>query len=443
MVFGDVVAWIIGLIAFFVVLAVSIGLHEYGHRIVAKLFKLEVPKFFVGFGPILFKFKNKKGEEFGVRAIPLGGFVEIQDGRATKSEEYLSLEEKVNEVHDEIDAYKKQLKDRDKVLTAEQKSSIKFEIKEAQNRLSSLNKDYMPLYEAHIHEKSLLSQIHPFKRILIFAAGPVVNLILGTVIIFGVLMGYSSMHVDTSVDTVNSCSTLKEGETCGAAQGGIMSGDKILNVNGTEIKKAEDISTALKGKTSAQIMVERNGSEVSLNVPVEKGTIGIMLNTYERPLTFVESSQTIKTIVYKNIEAIADIPEKVPGIVANVFGAEKDPEAPSSIVAVGKTYGDTSASDKIPTESKIQMLLTYSGLLNFGLGLINLIPLFMSLDGGKIAIAIVDWFKMGFSKITKKEYIPVGVNTIKYLTAITIVPLLGFMGLIILSDVLNIGRGWM
>lgn len=437
----EILYFIIGILAFLLVLGISIGLHEYGHYSVARLFKLSVPKFFIGFGTTFFSFKTKN-TQWGLKAIPLGGFVQIEDGRAERSEELDKLEKQYDEVNEEIANLKQQLKNRDNVLTDEQKKKIKSDIKEAQVRLTAVKKDYMPLYEAHVHEKSLLSRVHPFKRILIFAAGPVVNIVLGTVIIFGVLMGYSSTHVATSVDTVNSCASLKQGEKCGAEQGGMESGDKILAVDGQKVEQAPDISKFLKDKDSVEVTVERNGTEQFLNVPVEDGTIGIMLNTYERPLTFVESSKTIGNVLIQNVEAISEIPEKVPGIVKNIFGAERDPEAPSSIVSVGKTYGDTTASTQIQTDDKVKSLLLYSGLLNFSLGILNLIPFIFALDGGKIAIAFVDWFKMGFSKISRKEYVPVGVNAIKYITAITIVPLVGFMGLIILADVLNIGRGW-
>lgn len=434
--------FIIGILAFLLVLGISIGLHELGHLSVAKAFKLKVPKFFVGFGPTLFK-KQIGQTSAGIKAIPLGGFVEIHDGRAEKTAEHEYLEKQVDETRDEIKNLKKQLRDRENVLTDEQKNRIKSDIKTASQRLTELNKDYTPIYEAYIHEKSLLSQVHPFKRILIFAAGPIVNLILGSIIIYSVLMGYPSMHVDTSVDTVNSCASLKQGETCGAEKGGMKDGDRILSVDGNEIKESSDISDSLKGKETVSIIVERNGSEISLpSVPVENGTIGVMLDTYEKPLSFTESSTMIGTVFTENVKAIVDIPEKVPGIVENIFGAEKDPEAPSSIVSVGKTYGDTSASDKITTDNKVKALLLYSGLLNFGLGLINLLCL-LPLDGGKILIAVMDWFKMGFSKMNKKQYNPVSANSIKIMTVIMVIPVMSFMGLIILSDVLNIGRGWM
>jgi len=63
-----------------VILALSllVLVHEFGHFIFAKLFKMRVEKFFLFFPPTLFSFKPKNSEtEFGIGTIPLGGFCKI------------------------------------------------------------------------------------------------------------------------------------------------------------------------------------------------------------------------------------------------------------------------------------------------------------------------------------------------------------------------------
>ena len=62
----------------FFVLAIlaSIGLHELGHMIPAKAFGGKVTQYFIGFGPTVWS--RQRGEtEYGVKAIPLGGYVKI------------------------------------------------------------------------------------------------------------------------------------------------------------------------------------------------------------------------------------------------------------------------------------------------------------------------------------------------------------------------------
>jgi membrane-associated protease RseP (regulator of RpoE activity) len=66
----------LGILAFVVALLTSVMLHEAGHFTAAKLFKMKATQFFVGFGPTLWS--RQKGEtEYGIKAIPAGGFVKI------------------------------------------------------------------------------------------------------------------------------------------------------------------------------------------------------------------------------------------------------------------------------------------------------------------------------------------------------------------------------
>src|SRR5689334_24716086 len=67
---------IVGIVLFGLGILVSVLLHEAGHMVTAKAFKMKVTRYFVGFGPTLWSFR--KGEtEYGVKALPLGGFVKI------------------------------------------------------------------------------------------------------------------------------------------------------------------------------------------------------------------------------------------------------------------------------------------------------------------------------------------------------------------------------
>ena len=68
----DLLGWLI----FIVALLVSVMLHETGHFVMAKKFGMKCTRYFVGFGPTLWS--TWRGEtEYGIKAIPLGGFVKI------------------------------------------------------------------------------------------------------------------------------------------------------------------------------------------------------------------------------------------------------------------------------------------------------------------------------------------------------------------------------
>jgi regulator of sigma E protease len=69
-------SWILGPFAFIFILGAAVVLHEFGHFVVAKLFRIRVETFSVGFGPRLFG--RKWGHtDYRVSAIPLGGYVKL------------------------------------------------------------------------------------------------------------------------------------------------------------------------------------------------------------------------------------------------------------------------------------------------------------------------------------------------------------------------------
>ncbi|MEZ4361356.1 MAG: M50 family metallopeptidase [Kofleriaceae bacterium] len=59
-------------------LSFLIFVHEAGHYVVARWCGMRVERFSIGFGPAIFKVKNKSGTQFQVTPIPFGGFVEIR-----------------------------------------------------------------------------------------------------------------------------------------------------------------------------------------------------------------------------------------------------------------------------------------------------------------------------------------------------------------------------
>ena len=70
------VYYTLGVVVFFAAILASIGLHELGHMIPAKKFGGKVTQYFIGFGPTVWS-KQRGETEYGVKAIPLGGYVKI------------------------------------------------------------------------------------------------------------------------------------------------------------------------------------------------------------------------------------------------------------------------------------------------------------------------------------------------------------------------------
>ena len=128
---------LITLLIFLAILGLIVLIHEFGHFITAKLNKVYVHEFSLGFGPKLFSFKRKNDEtEYMIKALPLGGYVMLA------GEEY----------EDEEDDKKKKKKD----------EKPKVKVPEDQK-----------LYNKKFHQK-----------FMIMVAGVFNNFILGLILLF-------------------------------------------------------------------------------------------------------------------------------------------------------------------------------------------------------------------------------------------------------------------
>ncbi len=68
---------VVTLVAFFVLISLLVFVHELGHFLTAKYFKVYVREFAIGFGKTIWS-KQWRGTKYAVRLIPLGGFVELE-----------------------------------------------------------------------------------------------------------------------------------------------------------------------------------------------------------------------------------------------------------------------------------------------------------------------------------------------------------------------------
>ena len=68
---------IISAIKIIILLGILVFIHELGHFTVAKLCKIKVNEFAMGFGPTIWK-KQGKETKYALRLIPLGGFISME-----------------------------------------------------------------------------------------------------------------------------------------------------------------------------------------------------------------------------------------------------------------------------------------------------------------------------------------------------------------------------
>lgn len=70
---------IISILGIIFTIFIIVGIHEFGHFIVARLLGIKVLRFSIGFGKALYQWHDKKGTEYVLAAIPLGGYVKMLD----------------------------------------------------------------------------------------------------------------------------------------------------------------------------------------------------------------------------------------------------------------------------------------------------------------------------------------------------------------------------
>lgn len=371
--------FIAGVLLFVLVLVITVGIHEAGHMTAAKLLKLDVPQYSIGFGPKLFT-KKTKNTAYHLRAIPLGGFVLINDNR----------------------------------------------------------------YPEKSYERESLSRVAPWKRQIVFAAGPAVNLIVGTIVLLGVLMATPYQESANYVGELHECNS-EFG--CGALEAGLQEGDEIIQIDGQAVNSFEDLAIVKGDRPVLEtLVVERDGKEVTLNnlamhynEDTEAYYMGI--EATKDAYRSVGDAWTFVAYSFKqNIIGLIHMPEKAPAVIANIATGDKDAEDPASVVAAGKTYGDVAADKEIDYADKAFTFIYWSALFNIGIGLINLAPS-LPLDGGRMWIAFCDSFKMRWAKIRKVEYNPVSQQMFTAMSMVSAIIVFGFMALIIMSDVSAIFAG--
>ena len=227
-------------IVFFVILGILVYFHEFGHFSVAKLLGMKVSEFALGFGPRLVTLGRRKGTEYTIRAIPLGGFVRLPGMEIESPEEFRELE------------------------------GIEPE-------------------EAFI--------VQPiWKRALVIFAGPFASLLLGYLvfIIAGMAFGWPTDKVLPQVEYV------MPGKP--AANIGIKHGDIIREINGIRIKDGKQVVDYIHvhPKQKVVLVVERDGrtftrTTVTESVPVGKGK-------NEGRLGFIAATQMERTGVIDSIK---------------------------------------------------------------------------------------------------------------------------------------------
>lgn len=434
----SVLPFILGVVVIVLGLAVSIALHEIGHLVPAKLFKVKVTQYMIGFGPTIWS--RRRGEtEYGVKAIPLGGYISMIGMFPPKNGA---------QVHEDSTGFFKGL---------------------AQDARDASQESITPGDEARA-----FYLLPVWKRIIIMFGGPFMNLVLA-VLLFGVLLvGFGVPQTTTTVASVNECvlPATSERQTCEAddpaapgAEAGVQPGDVITSIDGEQITSWEQSTAIIRSHPGdpLTVVVVRDGAEQTLTVtpalseryvtdangqvvedengdPVttEVGFVGIgpTAARVQQPVTAVLPT------VGENIAGVAGIivnlPQRMVDVANAAFGPEeRDPNGPISVVGVGRVAGEVAATDQLAMSDKVAGLIGILGSLNIALFVFNLIPL-LPLDGGHIAGALWEAIRRGWAKLFKRpDPGPVDMAKLMPVTLAVVVVLGAMSALLIYADLVK------
>jgi membrane-associated protease RseP (regulator of RpoE activity) len=347
-----VLAYIIGVVLFALCIGVSLALHEAGHLLSAKAFGMKVRRYFVGFGPRIWSFR--RGEtEYGLKAIPVGGFCDIA-GMTTL---------------DEVDPE---------------------------------------------DEPRAMWRQKTWKRTAVMATGPFTHFLLGFIVLYlmAVTFGLPNVTEKPVLSQVSNCvhdatttaqlanQSCRPGETGPAQSAGLRQGDEVLSVDGVSTPTWTAMVNEIQDSEGPTPFVIRRGDEtLRLTVDIPKvsrpvtndqgktevaqvGVAGVSATTsfdYTAWSAIGGTASFAGDLFNQTFHKLVEFPQRIPAVVKAIFGGERDPETPVSVVGASRIGGEA-------VEAGLwQLFLLLLAGLNFFMGVFNLLPL-LPLDGGHIAI---------------------------------------------------------
>lgn len=372
----------LGLFIFIAAILIVVMIHESGHFFVAKAFNFKATKYFIGFGPTIWS--TTRGEtEYGVKALPLGGFVKIVG----------------------MNPYE--------------------EIPPEDLPRSYPNK---PIWQ----------------RALVIVAGSATHFVVAFLILMVTAMTIG-FPTERSTNVLAVVDTRIDGSTSPAAEAGLLPDDRIVAINGTEADSWQDVRNFIQNHRNDDVIftVLRDGERLDLHASLGSAII----DADDQPIEFIPAGEEFESDVPVGGEIVGFLGvqpkpayEKegvfgamgfagtqtwevsklslvgIKDMFTMVFGGElwdalrgegdrAIDEGPLGIVGAGRL-----ASESVETGRLLDLIALIVGFTVF-VGLMNLLPL-PPLDGGHLAV-------LAYEKITGKnvdirKLIPIAAAVISF-----------------------------
>ncbi|MFM2154108.1 MAG: hypothetical protein RL382_9 [Actinomycetota bacterium] len=373
---------LLGIVAFVVALLLSVMVHEFGHYITARKYGMWVSEFFVGFGKRIWSVQ--RGEtEFGVKAIPAGGYCKIEGMSPT---------------------------------------------------------DEMPEGQ----EDRAFYKASSAKKLVVLGAGSFLHFVLGFVLLFSLFAGIGTNQV---LPVVNEVVPNSAAQAAGIQAGDeviSINGKKVTewykDVEVIRESKGSELTLVLN-RNGEEITVNAAARLTDFD-GTKRYVLGIVNDVgLKRSGLFVSLKNSVtvtRGFLVESVKSLGKLPEKIPALWgATVRGEERDANGLVGVVGVARVSGEAVGSDKLTPMERLATFVLIVASLNIFVGVFNLLPI-LPLDGGHMAVAIADSIRAFFARLRgRPRPAPIDVTVLTPITMVVFVVLATLTLLLLVADVIN------
>jgi regulator of sigma E protease len=389
-------------------LAFLILIHEAGHFYTALAVGMRPRKFYIGFPPPLVRVR-RRGIEYGIGTIPLGGYVKIPGMHRPAARDLdFRLQHAMSQAPElvkPLEAVKRPLErgdyDEARAALGELEQALR-EVGQPTEVLTDVRDALAP--DAYWRQRT-------WKKVLVIFAGPGTNLLFA-ILIFAVLFMSGGGRATTTVDQVLSSRP--------AAHMGLRAGDRVLAIDGKRVDAPSDITRTISGSQgrALTLLVRRDGRTLALGPTRPRRSNGV----YQLGFKLRGKSLSPPAALEESIRVTALVSRDIVSSLGHLVHKQGRQDISSP---VGIVQGSSDAIDQ-GTQSYLWVL----GLISLSLALLNLLPL-LPLDGGHIFFSLIEGIRG--RAVAREVYERVSA------IGIALVLLLFFIGLS--NDVGRIGGG--